>query len=252
MEKVRVIARLDIKNEFVIKGIQLEGLRKIGNPLHMARKYYEDGIDEIIMIDAVASLYGRNNLFSILKQACKEVFIPITIAGGIRTIEDIEKALDAGADKIALNSAAIRNPNFINEASKIYGSQCIIGSIEAKQKLNHYEAYIDNGREETGLDIESWAQELTTRGVGEILITSIDRDGTKKGFDVDLIKKVMGNTSVPVIASGGAGSSNDIVNCITETAVDAIAVGSVLHYQRETVGSIKKELLDMQINVRHE
>lgn len=252
MEKVRIIARLDIKNEFVIKGIQLEGLRKVGNPIELARKYYEAGIDEIILMDAVATLYGRNNLFPILKAACKEVFIPITIAGGIRTIEDIEKALDSGADKIALNSAAIRNPNFINEAARIYGSQCIIGSIEAKNKTNHYEAYIDNGREETGLDVAKWTQELTARGVGEIFITSIDRDGTKKGFENYLIKEVMKNTNVPVIASGGAGCLNDFVNCIKQTNVDAVATGSYLHYQHGSVKDIKKELTQNKINVRYE
>ncbi len=161
-----MIARLDIKNDFVIKGIHLEGLRKVGNPNELARKYYEEGIDEILFMDAVASLYERNNIFPTIERACKEVFIPITVAGGIRSIQDIAAALKAGADKIGINTQAIKTPNIITEASRIYGSQCIVGSIEAKRKGNCWEAYIDNGREETGIDAVEWACRLEELGAG--------------------------------------------------------------------------------------
>jgi cyclase len=173
MSKSRLIARIDVKNEFVIKGIHLEGLRKVGDPIDLANNYYQDGIDEIIFMDAVASLYGRNNLFHIIEEACKKVFVPITIGGGIRCINDIELALKSGADKISLNTQAIKTPSIITEASRIYGSQCIIGSIEAKRKGNSWEAYVDNGREETGIDAIDWACKLEQLGAGELMITSI-------------------------------------------------------------------------------
>lgn len=241
---MRVIARLDVKNNYVIKGIQLEGLRKIGNPLELAKKYSEQGADEIIFMDAVASLYGRNNLFHIINKACEEVFIPITIGGGIRTLNDIEQALKSGADKIALNTTAIKNPEFIKEASRIYGSQCIVGSIEAKAKGDHWEAYVDNGREETGLNALDWAMRLEDLGVGEIMITSIDRDGTKKGFDEALISRINSIVHVPVIASGGAGKSEDLkgINELCNGDLSAAAFATVLHYNLETILSLKNEL----------
>lgn len=244
MEKLRLIARLDIKNEYVIKGIHLEGLRKIGDPIDLAKKYYEEGIDEIIFMDAVASLYGRNNLFHLIERACEQVFVPITIGGGIRTLDDIGKALKAGADKIALNTAAVGNPGFITEASRIFGSQCIVGSIEAKHKNNSWEAYIDNGREETGLDAIQWAMKLEKLGCGEIMITSVDRDGTGLGFDIDLISCINENISLPLIACSGAGAISDFVEIANRIRVGAIATATVLHYNRATVGAIKNALRD--------
>ena len=241
---MRVIARLDVKNNYVIKGIQLEGLRKIGDPLELAKRYSEQGADEIIFMDAVASLYGRNNLFHIINKACEEVFIPITIGGGIRSLNDIEQALKSGADKIALNTAAIKNPDFIKEASRIYGSQCIVGSIEAKAKGGHWEAYVDNGREETGLNVLEWAKKLEDLGVGEIMITSIDRDGTKKGFDKPLVNAINSLVHVPVIASGGAGKSEDLIglNELCHGDLSAAAFATVLHYDLETILTLKKGL----------
>lgn len=159
-KKTRIIARIDVKNEFVIKGIHLEGLRKVGDPIELARKYYQAGIDEILFMDAVASLYGRNNLFHIIEMACREVFIPITIGGGIRSIDDIDKALKSGADKISLNTQAIKEPALISRAAEIYGSQCVVASIEAKKRNGWWEAYVDNGREETGINVVEWAMEL--------------------------------------------------------------------------------------------
>lgn len=250
MHKIRLIARLDVKNEFVIKGIHLEGLRKIGDPNILAKKYYEEGIDEIVFMDAVASLYGRNNLFHIIEKACKEVFIPITIGGGIREMGDIDKALKAGADKIALNTQAIKTPNIIKEASRIYGSQCIVGSIEAKKKGNTWEAYVDNGREETGVDVLEWAQRLEELGAGELMLTSIDQEGTKKGFDIDLIQKLAAIVSIPVIASGGAGKINHISNLCNKSQVSAVAVASIIHYNSHSINEIKDELLKEKIPMR--
>jgi cyclase len=252
MKKLRLIARLDIKNNYVIKGIHLEGLRKVGNPVELATKYYNEGIDEIVFMDSVASLYGRNNLFHIIKEACKEVFIPITIGGGLRSIDDIKKALDSGADKITLNTQAVKTPEIIAEASKIYGSQCIIGSIEAKQNSNGWEVYVDNGREVTGIDVLDWVRKIEDLGVGEILLTSIDKEGTKKGFDLKLIEEVNNIVSVPLIVSGGAGNSDHIEHVIKELNVHSIAVASLIHYNIETIGEIKKKLQRNKIAVRHD
>lgn len=250
MKKVRLIARLDVKNEHVIKGINLEGLRKIGDPNEIARKYYEQGIDEILFMDAVASLYDRNNLFHIINRACKEVFIPITIGGGIRTVKDIELSLQSGADKIAVNTGAIKNPSFVKEASRIYGSQCIVGSVEAKRKGNKWEAYIDSGREETGLDVIEWVKQLQGLGVGELLLTSVDHEGTKKGFDMDLIEQVSRFVQVPLIVSGGAGKTEHFSEVCAITGVDAVAVASVLHYNTFSVPEIKSSMVKNGIAVR--
>lgn len=250
MHKTRIIARLDVKNEFVIKGIHLEGLRKVGDPIELAKKYYLDGIDEIVFMDAVASLYERNNLFHIIEKACKEVFIPITIGGGIRSVNDIEKALRSGADKIALNTQAIKNPEIIKEASRIYGSQCIIGSIEAKKTGTSWQAYIDNGREHTGIDAIDWAKKLQDLGAGEILITSVDKEGTKKGFDIDLVKKITEAVTIPVIASGGAGKLNDIHDLIVKCNPGGVAIASLIHYNLFSVAEIKKELINNNFQVR--
>jgi imidazole glycerol-phosphate synthase subunit HisF len=252
LHKIRIIGRLDIKNEYVIKGVHLEGLRKIGNPNTLAKKYYDEGIDEIIFMDAVASLYGRNNLFHIIEKACREIFIPITIGGGIRSVEDIELALKSGADKITLNTAAIKNPSIIKEASRIYGSQCIVGSIEAKRNENSWEAYIDNGREKTGIDAIDWAGQLEDLGIGELCVTSIDKEGTKKGFDIELISAICNKVNVPVIASGGAKNSTDIIElCKNNKRVNAVAIASMLHYNLESLKDARKNLLHHNIICRN-
>jgi len=206
MNKIRVIARIDVKNEYAIKGIHLEGLRKVGDPNEMALNYYNNEIDEIVFMDAVAAYYDRNSLSELIKKACTNVFIPITVGGGIRTIDDIKNALKSGADKVAINTKAVQEPSFISQSSKIFGAQCIVSSIEAKAVgENKWEVYTDNGREPTGKDVVEWAKYVEKLGAGEIMLTSIDKEGTKRGFDVNLYQNVASHVSIPIIASGGMG-----------------------------------------------
>lgn len=252
MNKKRIIARLDVKNDFVIKGIHLEGLRKIGNPNEMAKKYYLQGIDEILFIDAVAAYYDRNSLTEIIRKACKDVFVPITVGGGIRTLEDIQIALNAGADKVAINTKAVQNPNFIKEASKVFGSQCIVSSIEAKQiSKNKWEVYTDNGREPSGKNVIDWVQEVENLGAGEILITSIDKEGTKKGFDIELNNLVSKIVNIPIISSGGAGCNSDVSDVFLNTDIDAVSIASLFHYELESIFNLKNFLYnEKNINIR--
>ena len=251
MTKKRIIARIDVKNEFAIKGIHLEGLRKVGNPNDLAKLYYEDGIDEIIFMDAVASYYDRNNLSSIIEQACHDVFVPITVGGGIRTTDNIQTALNSGADKVAINTQAVKDPKFIQRAAKIFGSQCIVASVEAKRIAHQtWEAYVDNGREPTGLDVITWVKQLETLGAGEIIVTSIDSEGVKKGFDLELNMAVSQAVSIPVIACGGAGKISHVCELMSIDDIDAVALASLLHYQMATVEELKRDLMFDGIKVR--
>ena len=247
---IRIIPRLDIKGPNLVKGIHLEGIRVLGKPEDFARNYYKAGADELIYMDVVASLYNRNNLFHLIEKACEEIFIPLTMGGGLRTISDIEKALRAGADKVAINTQAIKTPNFIKEASRIFGSQCIVGSVEAKRKGDSWESYIDSGREPTGVNVLEWVKQMEDLGAGEILLTSVDQEGTKKGFDIDLIKKVADRVSIPVIASGGAGSPEQINDLIQQSGVNAVAVASILHYNISSIPGIKDCLNRNRVEVR--
>jgi imidazole glycerol-phosphate synthase subunit HisF len=228
---IRIIPRLDIKGPNLVKGIHLEGLRVLGKPEDFAKLYYEQGADELIFQDTVASLYQRNNLTDVITKTAKNIFIPITVGGGLRTIDDINKVLRAGADKVAINTAAINIPKFITEASRAFGSSTIVIAIEAiKQSDNTYLAYTDNGREYTGIDVISWAKEAEDRGAGEILLTSIDQEGTGNGFDYELIKKVSDTVTIPVIAHGGAVNATNISDAIISSGADAVAIASMLHY----------------------
>jgi len=227
----RIIPRLDIKGPNLVKGIHLEGLRILGKPEAFAKHYYEQGADELIYMDIVASLYERNSLAELISTTAQKIFIPLTVGGGLRSIKDIETVLGAGADKVAINTAAIRNPDFIKEAAEKYGSSTIIVSIEAIKKSNgSYEAFTDNGREETGLDVFEWAKQAAALGAGEILITSVDREGTGFGFDLPLVKKMSESVSIPVIALGGGGSVEHIHEVITKGKADAVSIASLLHY----------------------
>jgi cyclase len=230
---MRLIPRLDIKNDYVIKGINLEGLRKVGKPLDLLEKYYKEGADEICLIDSVASLYGRNNLFSIIENATKNIFIPLTVGGGIRSLKDIELALNSGADKVAINSYATENPNFIFEASKNFGSSTIISYIEAKKK-NHskWEAYKYFGREKTGLDIIDWIKKVQDLGCGEILLTSVDHEGLEKGLDYNLLDNIVKILNVPLIFSGGFSGIDDIKKIEKNYKNVSLSISSVLHYDK--------------------
>lgn len=251
MSKNRVISRIDVKNEFVIKGIHLEGLRKVGDPNELAKKYYDSGIDEIVFMDAVAAYYDRNSLSHIIEKACSDVFVPITVGGGIRTIQNIQTALTSGADKVAINTQSVKDPNFIRHASKTFGSQCIVSSVDAMRiGDDKWEVYVDNGREPTGLDVIEWVKKLESLGAGEIMLTSIDSEGTKKGFDLELNKAIGEAVSIPVIASGGAGRVSDITELMVESNVDAVAVASLLHYDLATISDIKLGLSAEGIKVR--
>ncbi|MDB3979059.1 imidazole glycerol phosphate synthase cyclase subunit [Pseudomonadales bacterium] len=226
----RVIARLDIKGPNLVKGIHLEGLRVLGSPEDYAKYYYENGIDELIYQDVVASLFGRNSLKEIISRTASATFIPLTVGGGLRTVEDVRLVLRAGADKVSLNTAAIRKPQLIRDASLEFGSSTIVVAIEAiRHEDGRYFAYIDNGREETGVEVLSWAKKVEELGAGEILLTSVDRDGTGEGYDLELIKLVSSQVNIPVIAHGGAGRGTDLSKAIIAGA-DALAVASILHY----------------------
>lgn len=251
MSNVRIIARLDIKGPNLIKGIHLEGLRVVGSPSEHALRYYLQGIDELIYMDCVASLYGRNHLGSIVSDAAKDIFVPMTVGGGIRSVEDATQILRAGADKVAINTAAVSSPQLITEIARRFGSQCMVLSVEAKQ-VGHerWEVYTDNGRERTGLDVVDWVKRGVALGAGEVLLTSVDREGTRKGFDISLVRAVAGEVSVPVIASGGMGKPEDLVEVVLAGGADAVAMADILHYKRSDVGAIRAVAMTEGLGVR--
>ena len=231
-KKVRIIPRLDIKGPNLVKGIHLEGLRVLGKPENFAKYYYENGADELFFQDTVASLYERNNLNKIISLTANEIFIPLTVGGGIRNVDDIKNILRSGADKVAINTAAIKRPNFIKEASLQFGSSTIVVAIEAiKDNDGIYRAYVDNGREITGRSVLEWAQELEFLGAGELLITSVDNEGTGSGYNLELIQLIDNNVSIPVIAHGGCSGFSDICEIAVHTKCDAFCISSIFHYE---------------------
>jgi cyclase len=251
MSRARLIARLDIKGPNLIKGIHLEGLRVIGSPNEHAMRYYQQGADELIYMDIVASLYGRNSLGDIVKSAAQDVFVPMTVGGGIRSVDDATHLLRCGADKVAVNTAAVANPELISDIARRFGSQCMVLSIEAKQVgEGRWEAYTDNGRERTGLDVVEWIKRGVSLGAGEILLTSVDREGTRKGFDLSLLKAVSQEVTVPLIASGGMGKTEDLINAVETGGADAVAMADILHYNRATIGDIRRVAMAAGIEVR--
>ena len=240
LSALRLIARLDIKGANLIKGIHLEGLRVVGDPQIHAAKYYEDGADEIIYIDTVASLYGRNNLVDVVSRATEHVFVPITVGGGIRSVEDARTLLRAGADKVAINTAAVKEPELIRQLSDVWGSSTIVLSIEAKKTGNaKWEAYTDNGRERTGLDVVQWAETGAKLGAGEIFITSVDQEGTKKGFDSELVAGITRNVDIPVIASGGFGALEHLTQLMNVAKPTGVAIADSLHYNRFSLNQVR-------------
>ena len=251
MRSIRLIARLDVKAPNLIKGVQLEGLRVIGSPAEYALKYYHQGADELIYMDCVASLYGRNSLGDLVRDTAQNVFVPITVGGGIRSVDDATQLLRCGADKVAINTAAVANPGLITDISRKFGSQCMVLSVEAKRLgPDRWEALTDYGRQRTGLDVVAWIKRAVSLGAGEVLLTSVDREGTRKGFDIALVRALTSELSVPVVASGGMGTPAHLVDVVKEGGADAVAMADILHYGRATIADIRLEAQAAGLEVR--
>lgn len=251
MGRTRLIARLDVKGPNLIKGIQFEGLRVMGDPYDFATRYYNEGIDEILYVDIVASLYGRNNIVEVVRKTARDVFIPMTVGGGIRSIADVTELLRAGADKVAINTAAVARPELISEVADRFGSQCMVLSVEAKRAgTDRWEAYTDNGREHTHRDVVEWVRKGVELGAGEVLLTSVDQEGSREGFDVDLMRAVTSVVDVPVIASGGMGTIHHLSDVVKRGQVTAVAMADVLHRGRLTPEQIRVGALAAGIDIR--
>lgn len=248
--KVRIIAKLDVKPPFVVKPIHFEGLRKMGRPSEMAKKYYEQGADEIIYIDIVSSLYQRNMVVEDIEKTANELFIPFGVGGAVRSIEDFSKLFHIGADKVAINTYAVQeDSSIINKASKMFGSQAVVVNVEAKKRDRYWECYTDCGRIQSGKDVLEWVKEVEERGAGEILLQSVDRDGREIGFDLELCKQVVDLVKIPVVVSSGAGSLEDIKQVIEYARPSGVAVATLLHYDKTTISEIKAYLRNNGIEV---
>lgn len=250
MIRTRIIAKLDVKPPFVVKPVHFEGLRKIGMPVELAKKYYEQGADEVMYIDIVASLYQRGILFAEIEKAANELFIPFGVGGGVQTIEDFSKLFHVGADKVVLNTFAVqKNPDIINQAAEIFGAQAVVVNIEAKKWDNWWECYTDCGRIRSGKDVFEWAKEVEQRGAGEIILQSVDHDGRQRGFDLELSKRVVESVQIPVVVASGAGCLEDIKELIEYAHPSGVAIASSLHYNKFTINNIKEYLRSVGIEV---
>ncbi len=245
----RIIPCLDVKDGRVVKGVNFVGLQDAGDPVEVAKRYNEEGADEITFLDITASHEKRDTIVNIVEKVAKEVFIPLTVGGGIRTLEDIYKLLKVGCDKISINSHAIKNPDFINEASKRFGSQCTVVAIDAKKSGESWHVFINGGRIDTGLDALEWAKEVEQRGAGEILLTSMDCDGVKNGYDIELTNKMSEDLNIPIIASGGAGTMEHIRDAF-QNGADAALAASIFHYKEIDIMDLKRYLREEGIAVR--
>ncbi len=246
----RIIPCLDVKNGRVVKGVSFVNLRDAGDPVECAAAYDKQGADELVLLDIMASHEGRSTMIDIVRRVASQVFIPFTVGGGIRTVEDFKELLRAGADKISVNSAAVKNPDLINEAAYKFGSQCVVCAIDAKRREGGWEVYLNGGRVPTGIDAVEWAKEAVSRGAGEILLTSMDCDGQKIGYDVELTRAVSEAVGVPVIASGGAGKAEHFLDVLTNGKADAVLAASLFHFNELPVPELKKYLRDNNISVR--
>jgi len=246
----RIIPCLDVKDGRVVKGINFVKLRDVGDPVENARVYQEQEADELTFLDITASYERRGIMLEVVKRVAEEVFIPITVGGGIKSLDDIRLLLEAGADKVSMNTAAVKNPNFIQEAAKRFGSQCIVVAIDAKRTANSWEVYTYGGRTSTGIKVLKWAIRVENLGAGEILLTSMDRDGTERGYDLELTRAVADSVNIPVIASGGAGTMEDLYRVFTEGGASAALAASIFHYRKHTVKEIKQYLKKRGIPVR--
>ena len=250
MAGLRIIPRLDIKGPNLIKGIRLEGLRVVGDPHTFALRYYEAGADELVFMDIVASLYQRNSLSEIIARAANQIYIPITVGGGIRCLADVHNMLRSGADKVAINTAAIARPELNTEVAQRFGAQCMVLSVEAKRTgPGQWEAYTDNGREHTGRDVLAWIDEAVDRGAGEVLLTAVDQEGTRKGLDIALLDAVNRRVNVPVIISGGFGDVRDLKRA-SDVGASGIAIADALHWERTTLAHIKQQAQAQGLEVR--
>ncbi|MEO0293274.1 MAG: imidazole glycerol phosphate synthase subunit HisF [candidate division WOR-3 bacterium] len=250
MLAIRIIPCLDVENGKVVKGVKFKNLNSVGDPVELARTYYKDGADELMFLDVGASYKSREILIEVVKKVSEEVFIPLTVGGGIRSVSDIRKVLNAGADKVSICTSAIKNPSLISEGAKIFGSQCIVLSIDAKRKGNKWIAYTHGGRFNSGLSVIEWAKKGEELGAGEILLNSIDKDGTKEGYDLELTKMVSEAVNIPVIASGGAGNLEQVALAILKGKASSVLLASLLHYGEYKIKDIKKYLKERGITVR--
>lgn len=250
MLAIRIIPCLDVDFGRVVKGIKFKELNNVGNPIEMAKAYDKQGADELTFLDIGASYKSREFLIEVVEKVSEQVFIPLTVGGGLRSTEDMRKALNSGADKVAICTSAIENPSLITEGARIFGSQCIVLSIDAKRHNDSWYAYTHGGRNNSGIDAISWAKEGAALGAGEILLNSIDKDGTKEGYDIELTRKISDCVNIPVIASGGAGNPQQMVDAVKEGKADAVLLASLLHYGEYTINSIKKYLKEKEICVR--
>ena len=249
----RIIPCLDVKDGRVVKGVNFVGLRDAGDPVELAKFYSQEGADEIVFLDITATSDNRDTIADVVRRTCREVFVPVTVGGGIRTVDDFREILRAGADKISINSSAVKNPDLVNAAAEKYGSQCVVVAIDARANAempSGFEVYVAGGRTPTGKDAVAWAKEVYERGAGEILLTSMDKDGTKSGFDLKLTKAVVDVVGIPVIASGGCGSLEHFSEVFEKTGCDAALAASLFHYRELTVGEVKEHLREREIPVR--
>ena len=246
----RIIPCLDVDNGRVVKGVQFVDIRDAGDPVEVARRYNQEGADEITFLDITATSDNRDTIVHVVEQVASEVFIPLTVGGGIRKPDDVLTMLNAGADKVSINSAAVFNPEFVKEVTDRFGSQCIVVAIDAKHVDDHWEIFTHGGRKPTGIDAIEWAAKMTEYGAGEILLTSMDRDGTKIGFDNELVRAVAEAVSIPVIASGGVGELQHLVDGVKKGGADAVLAASIFHFAEYTVGEAKRFMADQGIEVR--
>ncbi|MCK5040440.1 MAG: imidazole glycerol phosphate synthase subunit HisF [Candidatus Aenigmarchaeota archaeon] len=246
----RIVPCLDVKNGRVVKGTNFVNLRDAGDPVELAKKYNEEGADELVFLDITASVEERKTIYDIVRNVSRQLFIPFTVGGGISTVEDMQKLLFCGADKISVNTAAIKNPGIIKQASSKFGSQCIVVAIDAKKTQNSWNVFINGGRTDTRIDAIEWAKKVQQFGAGEILLTSMDRDGTKKGFDIGLTKIISESINIPVIASGGAGDLKSISDIFEYGCADAMLAASIFHYGKFSVSQVKEYLAKNNMEVR--
>ena len=246
----RIIPCLDVKGGQVVKGKGFVNLKYAGNPVKLARKYYEDGADELAFLDITASYEKRKTMINLVEKVAKQIFIPFTVGGGISTIKDIRNLLKAGADKISVNTSAVNNPDLIEEAAEKFGSQCIVIAIDAKKIKSKWKIFVNGGRQSTGLDAIEWAKKVESFGAGEILLTSMNKDGTKEGYDLELTRKISENVNIPIIASGGAGSLESIAKVFDEGKADAALAASIFHYKKYSIKQVKRYLQKKGIEVR--